>query len=245
MATHTSRRSQATHAGRLPTQPKSRPRIGFPFSMKKKHFLFPAGAALLSPAAFATPETYTIDPAHTYPSFEAPHIQGISIWRGKINKTSGTIVLDLAARTGSVDIVMDVDSIDFGMDMMNARAKSEILFDVAKYPTISYKSDSIRFEGGVPAAIDGNLTMHGVTRQVPLKINSFKCVQHPMLKREVCGADASATLDRTDFGISYQAQSTGSWVRLQIQVEAMKGELPPMGPPPGAAPQGAPARNPQ
>jgi len=107
---------------------------------------------------------------------------------------------------------------------MNNHAKSADFFDVEKFPTATYQSSQIDFDGDTPVAVHGTLTMHGVSKPVDLKINSFKCIQHPMLKREVCGADASAEIDRTDFGISYgipQSVPTGK-VRLQIQVEALK-----------------------
>lgn len=178
-------------------------------------------ATFASTAAMAKPVQYTIDPSHTYPSFEAPHIQGISIWRGKIDKSSGTVTLDREAKTGSVDITMDPATIDFGMEKMNVHAKSPDMFDVAKYPTMTYKSNSIKFTGDTPSEIDGELTMHGVTKPVVLKINSFKCIIHPMYKREVCGADASAELNRADFGIDYAVGLVGSpMVKLAIQVEA-------------------------
>ncbi|MES2900268.1 MAG: YceI family protein [Pseudomonadota bacterium] len=177
-----------------------------------------AGSAV---TAFAAPEVYTIDPNHTYPSFEADHM-GISVWRGKYKKTSGTITLDRAAKSGAVDILIDADSIDFGHDGMTAHAKKEDIFDVAKYPTVTYKSKSITFKGDMPASIEGELTLHGVTKPVTLLINKFKCIEHPMTKREVCGADASATFNRADFGITKGLPRFLPEVKLQIQVEAMK-----------------------
>ncbi|HTV51120.1 MAG TPA: YceI family protein [Steroidobacteraceae bacterium] len=171
---------------------------------------------------WAEPVSYTIDPEHTYPSFEAPHIAGISIWRGKLEKTSGSIVLDRQAHTGHLEVVMDAASIDFGHPGLNAHVKTADFFDVAKYPTITYKADTIKFQGDTPTEIDGILTMHGVSRPVALKVNEFKCIIHPMLKREVCGADASAQLNRSDFGLAYGVSMTGDWVRLAIQVEARK-----------------------
>jgi polyisoprenoid-binding protein YceI len=168
------------------------------------------------------PVQYTVDPDHTYPSFEAPHIQGISIWRGKLDRTSGTIVLDREAKTGHVDIVMDPSSIDFGHEALNKHVKSPEFFDVAKFPTITYKADTIKFDGTTPVEVDGVLTLHGISRPVALKINTFKCIMHPMYKREVCGADASAQFNRSDFGINSAVQFTGDWVRLAIQIEALR-----------------------
>ena len=178
-------------------------------------------------SASAAVDHYTIDPAHTYPSFEAPHIAGISIWRGKFNKTSGSVTLDRANKTGSVNIVVDTTSVNFGNEKMDEHAKSPDFFDVAKYPTATFKSDSIKFDGDTPVAVDGQFTLHGVTKPLTLKINSFKCIPHPMLKVEDCGADASAEFNRADYGIDYGVQFTGSpMVKLAIQVEALKDAAP-------------------
>jgi polyisoprenoid-binding protein YceI len=166
-------------------------------------------------------DTYTIDPNHTYPSFEADHM-GVSMWRGKFNKTSGSIMLDRAAKTGSLDIVIDAASVDFGHDKMNEHARGKDLFIIEKFPTITYKSKSMKFDGDRVVAVDGELTLLGVTKPVLLTVNKFKCIEHPMLKREVCGADASAQFNRTDFGLSYGTPRFAPEVKLQIQVEAIK-----------------------
>jgi polyisoprenoid-binding protein YceI len=172
-------------------------------------------------SAMAAPDTYTIDPAHTYPSFEAHHM-GLSYWRGKYKKTSGTIVLDRAAKTGSLDIAIDAGSIDFGLDAMNAHAVKEDIFDVSKYPNISYKSKAITFKGDDPISIEGDLTLHGVTKPVTLVVGRFKCIMHPMHKKEVCGADASGVFNRADFGVTKGIPMFSPEVRLAIQVEAIK-----------------------
>jgi polyisoprenoid-binding protein YceI len=174
-------------------------------------------------AATAAPVTYQIDPAHTYPSFEADHFGGMSIWRGKATKTSGTIVLNQAAKSGTVDITVDAASIDFGHAKLDEHAKSPELFDVAKFPTITYKGKLAKFSGDAPTEVAGELTMHGVTKPLKLTLNQFKCMQNPMLKKEVCGADASATLDRSQFGIDYGVKYGFKMeVKLQIQVEAIR-----------------------
>lgn len=179
-------------------------------------------SALLASAASAAPLTYTIDPTHTFPSFEADHM-GVSVWRGKFNKTSGQVTLDKAAGTGSIDVTIDTSSIDFGLDIMNDKARSAELFDTAKYPQARYKGKLEGFTNGSPTQVTGELTLHGVTRPVLLKINSFKCIPHPMLKRELCGADAAATLKRDDFGIDAgKPYGFNMDVHLRIQVEAVQ-----------------------
>lgn len=179
--------------------------------------------ALGAAQAYASADTYTIDPSHTYPSFEADHMGGLSVWRGKFDKSSGKITLDRSAKTGSVDIVIDTGSIDFGHQKMNEHAKTKDMFNVEKFPTATYKGTTIKYEGDTPVAVEGELTLLGVTKPVTLTINKFKCMQHPMLKREVCGADATASFKRTDFGMDFgMAYGFSPDVKLEIQVEALK-----------------------
>jgi len=179
----------------------------------------------VSSALVAAPTTYNIDPSHTYPSFEADHFGGMSVWRGKFTKSSGTVTLDREAKSGTVDITIDATSISFGMEKMDNHAKGPDMFDVEKFPTATYKGKLAKFKKGAPTEVDGELTLHGVTKPVTLKINSFKCMQHPMMKKEFCGADASATFNRADFGVSYgQKNGFNMNVKLSIQVEAVKAD---------------------
>lgn len=177
-------------------------------------------ASVLGATAFAAPVTYILDPAHTYPSFEADHFGGVSVWRGKFDSSSGKVVLDQAAKTGSISVTIDMASVDFGMAKMNEHAKSPDIFDAAKYPTATYTGTFTKWNGDAPTEAQGTFTLHGVSKPLTLKINSFKCFINPMSKKQVCGADASATLDRSDFGVNYgQAYGFAQWVKLQIQVE--------------------------
>ena len=172
-------------------------------------------------AAAAAPATYEIDPQHTYPSFEADHMGGMSVWRGKINSSAGKIVLDKQAGTGTVDVTIDMKTIDFGIDALNAHAQTPDLFDTAKYPTATYTGKLAKFQNGAPTEVDGTLTLHGVSKPVTLKINSFMCKDHPMKKKEFCGADASATINRDDFGVDFGKQMGFKMgVTLRIQIEA-------------------------
>jgi polyisoprenoid-binding protein YceI len=181
-------------------------------------------AAGLAAPAFAA-DTYTIDAMHTFPSFEADHFGGLSVWRGKFNTSSGKITLDKKAGSGTVDITVDAASIDYGLDAMNEKARSAELFDTAKYPTATYKGKLAGFKNGAPTRVEGDLTLHGVTRPLELKIESFKCVPDPMAKRERCGADARASFKRDDFGMPAGKDYGFSMdVNLRIQVEALKDE---------------------
>jgi len=180
-----------------------------------------AVASLAAGAALAAPVTNQVDPAHTYPSFEADHFGGMSVWRGKFESSSGTIVLDREAGTGTVDITVDAASIDFGHAKLNEHVKSPEMLDVQKYPTATYKGTLTNFKNGAPTEAHGELTLHGVTRPVSLTINSFLCKMTPLSKKERCGADASATLNRADFGIDYgDKYGFNMQVKLAIQVEA-------------------------
>ena len=180
-----------------------------------------AGTAL---SALAAPDTYTIDPTHTYPSIEFSHM-GISVWRGKFNKTTGKVVIDRAAKTGSVDVAIDISSINFGLAAMDEKARSDDFFDAAKFPTATYKG-KLKFAGDKPSAVDGQITIRGATRPVTLSIVLFNCMPHPMLKKEVCGADAEGELNWSEYGmkLSQYGQGDAGKVRLRIQVEAIKDE---------------------
>lgn len=171
---------------------------------------------------FAATDKYMVDPQHTYPSFEFSHM-GISVWRGKFDKTSGEITLDRAAKTGTVEIVVDVNSIDFGLAEMNDSARSDHFFNAAKYPKATYKG-KIKFDGDTPKSVDGNITLMDVTRPVKLTINSFKCIPHPLLKKELCGADVEGEMNWGEYGMqnSKYGQGDAGKVHLRIQVEGLK-----------------------
>src|SRR5882757_4668990 len=121
-------------------------------------------AALATASAFAAPVTYVLDPNHTYPSFEADHMGGLSVWRGKFTETAGKVVYDKEAKSGSIDITVKVESVDFGMVKMDEHAKSPEIFDAAKYPTATYSGKFSKFNGASPTEAQGTLTLHGVTK---------------------------------------------------------------------------------
>jgi polyisoprenoid-binding protein YceI len=171
-------------------------------------------------SAFAAPVTYVLDPNHTFPSFAADHMGGLSVWRGKFDASSGKVVYDKAAKAGSIDVTVDMSSINFGVPKLDEHAKSAEMFDVAKYPTATYTGKFTKFDGASPTEAQGTLTMHGVTKPLTLTINSFLCKPNPMSKKEVCGADASATFNRADFGVNFgEKYGFKQQVNLQIQVE--------------------------
>jgi polyisoprenoid-binding protein YceI len=179
--------------------------------------------------AAAAPGTYRVDPSHTHPMFEVDHFSGLSTWRGLFRTTSGTVTLDRERGTGTVDVVVDVASVDLAHDKLNATVVLERIgdwngLDVGHYPTAEYHGTLEGFVLGAPTTVSGTLTLHGVTRPVALKINSFKCIpNHPLLKREVCGADAIGGFNRADFGVNAGQQFGFSQeVTVRIQVEAIR-----------------------
>jgi polyisoprenoid-binding protein YceI len=172
--------------------------------------------------ASAAPVTYKIDPDHTYPSFEADHMGGVSVWRGKMTKSAGTITLDKDAGTGNVDVTVDLGSIDFGQRQLNNWAVGPKFFDVQQNAIAVYRGRFDSFVNGAPTQVIGDLAMRGVTRPMTLKINSFKCVPHPLFKRELCGADAVGSFNRDDFGLgAFKDYGFRTDVLLRIQVEAL------------------------
>ncbi len=177
-----------------------------------------SGAGLAS----AAPVTYKVDPDHTYPSFEADHMGGVSVWRGKMTKSAGTITLDKEAGAGSVDVTVDLGSIDFGQRQLNNWAKGPQFFDTSQNSNAVYRGRLDAFVNGAPTQVVGELAMRGVTRPLTLKINSFKCVPHPLLKRDLCGADAMGSFDRDEFGLgAFKDWGFKTEVLLRIQVEAL------------------------
>lgn len=187
-------------------------------------FLLAMTLAGLTGAASAASVTYKIDPDHTYPSFEADHM-GVSVWRGKLNKTAGKVTFDKAAGSGTLEVTIDPASIDFGLEALNRWARGTQFFDAKKYPKAVYKGRLEGFVGDTPSLAVGELTLHGVTRPVVLKINAFKCIPHPIFKRELCGADALGSINRDEFGLdSGKDFGFKMEVTLRIQVEALQVE---------------------
>jgi polyisoprenoid-binding protein YceI len=179
--------------------------------------------------ASASPTTYNIDPNHTHPMFEADHLNGLSVWRGLFKKTTGTIILDPAADTGTLDVTVDIASVDFGNDKLNDVAVNSTappIFEARKYPIAYYKGTLGDFVNGAPTTVAGYLTLHGVTKPVALKIITFKCmVDQPSPMQQVCGADAYCVFNRADFGIAVgQKYGFRMEVTLRIQVEAIRAE---------------------
>lgn len=170
--------------------------------------------------ALAAPETYALDPVHSQVSFEARHM-GMTTQRGRFMRSTGTVVLDTAAKTGSVDVTIEAASVRTYDSHLDAIVKGPRFFDVEKYPTIVYKSTKIVFDGDRVAAIEGELTMLGATHPVTLRIVDYVCGPQPFNKKPMCGGDATATILRSQWGMTANLPlAPGDEVRLDIPFEA-------------------------
>jgi polyisoprenoid-binding protein YceI len=179
------------------------------------------GTLLLAGPPAVQADTYKVDGMHSMPSFTFRHLS-LSSFRGRFDKLAGTIELDPAQHRGSADIVIDIDSVSTGVPMLDQFLTGPKFFDAARFPTATFKSSSFKFSGQQLVAVSGDLNLHGVTRPVVLEVGYFSCREHPLLKVQSCGADASATIKRSDFGLDIFIGNDSDEVRLDIAVEALK-----------------------
>ena len=190
--------------------------------MRKLMLALVAAATLAAGAAQAQSATYAFDPAHTFVTFEIGHF-GTSTNRGRWDKKQGTVQLDKAAKTGKVDLTIDMASLNTGSEAFTKHLRSPDFFDTDNFPTAKFTADKFSFNGDKVSEVAGTLTLMDKTHPVTLKAVNFNCYQSPMLKREVCGGDFEATIDRTAYGINYGIQyGFPKEVHLLIQVEAIK-----------------------
>ena len=180
-------------------------------------------AALL--AAFAVPalsqESYRVDPLHTTTTFSVSHL-GLSQQRGSFGRTTGTVTLDRTAKNGSIDVAIDAASVTSGSPSRETLLKSEDYFNVAQFPMITFKSTSLKFDGDRLVAADGELTMRGVTKPVTLSVADFKCAIHPATKKPACGAEVTASVKRSEFGMTKNQASTADEVHIAVAIEGIQ-----------------------
>ena len=178
-------------------------------------------ASAVAAPALAAPETFVVDGTHTFPRFSYNHF-GYSTQLSRFDKTSGKVVFDKVAKTGSVDIVIDTKSVNTGYTTFNDHIQGEDFLDTAKFPTATFKSTKVIFEGDKPAKVEGNLTLKGVTKPVTLTVTSFQAMPHPMLKKDAIGANAYTVVKRSEFNAGKYAPNVGDEVRIDIGLEAIK-----------------------
>lgn len=175
---------------------------------------------IASAAAAQSAETYRVDPHHTQATFSFSHM-GFSKFHGKIPSQSGQIVLDRAAQTGNIEVVFDLRGIATGVPAFDNHLRSKDLFEVEKYPTATFKAGKMTFKGEAPSVITGELTMKGMTKPVTLQVSGSKCGMHPMEKKQACGANATATIKRSEFGLGYALPAVPDEIELIVEVEAI------------------------
>ncbi|MGB5207551.1 MAG: YceI family protein [Azonexus sp.] len=178
-------------------------------------------ATVAAAPALAAPETFAVDSTHTFPRFSYNHL-GYSIQMSRFDKATGTVTLDKAAKTAAVDIVIDTKSVNTGSATFNEHIQGEDYLDTAKYPTATFKSTKVNFEGDKPASIEGNLTLKGITKPVTLTVTSFHAMPHPMVKKDAIGANATTKVKRTDFNMGKNVPYVGDEVTIDIAIEAVK-----------------------
>lgn len=186
-----------------------------------KRFTLLAIAATFSTAALAAPETYVIDGNHTLPRFSYDH-HGYSTQLSRFDKTSGKITIDRAAKTGSVNITIDATSVNTGYPLFNEHIQGEDFLYTAKYPTATFTSNAVKFDGDRISSIDGTLTLKGISKPVTLTVTSSLCKPHPMVKKEACGANANTVVKRSDFNMAKYVPYVSDEVTVTIPVEAIK-----------------------
>lgn len=189
--------------------------------MTRTKFAVALAATLATLPAAAEMESYTVDPRHTFPTYEVSHF-GYSMQRGRFNKTSGRITIDTAAKKGTADIAMETASVSSGVDKLDEHLRGEDFLNAAKFPLITFKSSNFAFEGEKLKSATGELSINGVARPVTFTANVFQCAPNPMNKKMQCGADLQATIKRSDFGVKYALPALGDDVTLRIPVEAIK-----------------------
>ncbi len=187
--------------------------------MKKYLASLALSTALVVPAFAA--DSYTIDVKHTFPVFEVNHL-GFSTQRGRFDNTSGKITLDLAGKSGSVDLTVDTTSLDMGFDTWKQHLSAEGFFNTEKFPTMTFKSNKLIFEGDKVVAAEGSFTLLGVTKPLRLTVSNFRCGLNPMSKKAMCGADIAATIHRSDFGMTKFLPAVGDEVKITSPVEAYR-----------------------
>jgi len=186
-----------------------------------KRFILLAIAATISTTAIAAPETYVLDSKHSMPRFSYNHL-GYSTQLSSFDKATGKVVIDRVAKTGSADVSIDTTSVNTGFALFNEHIQSEDFLNTAKFPTATFVSNKMNFEGDKPTSIDGTLTIKGISKPVTLTITSFMCMPHPALKKDACGANATVVVKRTDFNMGKNVPNVGDEVTITLPVEAIK-----------------------
>lgn len=180
-----------------------------------------AVALLGSAGANAAPVEYVVDPVHTSVYFAASHFERSSV-RGRFGKIDGRVVYDADSGAGAVDVTVDLASVDTGNRTLDGVLRSAQFFDVAQFPVARLRADRFISDGGRLVAVDGELSLHGVTHPVRLQAERFRCGEVSLfgVARQVCGGDFRVEVARSAFGMTRFLPDAGDIVTLQVAVEA-------------------------
>jgi polyisoprenoid-binding protein YceI len=175
--------------------------------------------------AFAAPafsqENYRVDPLHTTTTFSVSHL-GLSLQRGSFGRTTGTVILDRAAKKGSIDVAIDATSVTSGSPSRETLLRGEDYFNIAQFPSITFRSTNLKFDGDRLVGAEGEVTIRGVTKPVTLSVADFKCAIHPATKKPACGAEVTASVKRSEFGMTKNQPSTGDDVNIAVAIEGIQ-----------------------
>jgi polyisoprenoid-binding protein YceI len=193
-----------------------------------KHALAFACLMGLASTAAAEVETYTLDPYHTIPHFTLDY-WGYGMLTGRFDKSSGKFTIDRAAKTGSLELVVETASVSTADNDKGPRTRSRDehlraadFFNATEFPRMTFKSRAVKFNGDAPVQVDGDLTLLGVTKPVTLKIDRWVCKPHAIYKKPACGGNATALIKRSEFGMKYGVPNMGDDVTLSTFFLAFK-----------------------
>jgi polyisoprenoid-binding protein YceI len=174
----------------------------------------------LAAPAFSA-DTYTIDPEYTIPTFEVEHL-GFTTQRGRFNKAEGKVMLDFAAKKGLVEFTVFTNSLDMGSQAWTIHVSSAGLFNVEQYPTMTFKSDNLVFDGNKVTAANGDFTLLGVTKPIKVAVERFNCGTNPMNKKAMCAGNITTTIKRSEFGMTKYIPTVSDEIKISVPVEAYK-----------------------
>lgn len=176
--------------------------------------------ALVATTAHAAPQAYNIDQNHTQIVFSYNHM-GFSNQTGQFHKLTGELAYDAAdPAKSSVSVTIPVESIQTGVPDLDEHLKSPDFFDAAKFPTITFKSSKIEKTGADSLKVDGDLTIHGVTKPASLTVKVLKTGEHPMKKVPALGLEINTTIKRSEFGVSKYVPNVSDEIGIRIGMEA-------------------------
>ena len=165
-------------------------------------------------------ERFQIDPQHSFSSFEYSH-WGLSYQRGRFDKTTGSIELDMAAKSGAVNLEIDATSISTGTQAFDKILRSDTFFDVAQYPRISFSSTRLVFADEQLKQVEGRLTIKDVTRPVTVEVTRFNCRFMFIYLKRACGANGQAAILRSDYHMGAFSPFVSDEVTLYFSIEGI------------------------